>query len=263
MLKRLLVTATLIALAFLAYSCSDNASGPGGDNGSEDPEPYSHTGQPGHAANDILSDDNYSELVIEIDYMPGYSPNDDALESLKQFLEQHTQKSVTIQEPTEIESGGQDSYTANEIRDLEDEHRDAFTEDAEGETLHAYMIIVDGEFEQENVLGIAYYNTSNAFFGEAYDQASGGTGQPSRFRTEATSFQHEFGHLFGLVNIDGSGTDMQEDHQDEENGHHCDNDQCLMYYAIESTDLFGSFIDGEVPELDENCVADIQANGGQ
>lgn len=261
MLKKILTVLVITSLAFLAYSCSDNASGP--DNGSEDPEPYSHDENPGLAAHDILSDDNYSELVVEIDYMPGYAPNDDALENLEEFLEQHTHKSVTILEPEEIESGEQDSYTANEIRELEEEHRDEFTEDSESETLATYMIIVDGEFEQENVLGIAYYNTSNAFFGEAYEQASGGTGQPSRQQTETTSFQHEFGHLFGLVNIDGSGTDMEQDHQDEDNGHHCDNEECLMYYAMEDTDVFDNFFGSEPPELDDNCVADIQANGGR
>lgn len=247
-----------LAITFLFFSCSDN---PSGTNNNSENEPYSHTQNPGLSANDFLSDDEFTELVVEVDYMDGFEPDAEALQRLQEFLEERLHKtSVTILDPTLIEAGGQESYTANEIRDLEDEYRDEFSE---GEVLAAYMIIVDGEYEQNNVLGIAYYNTSNAFFGAAYDQASGGIGQPSRYRTETVSFRHEFGHLFGLVDIEGSGTDMQTDHKDEENGSHCDNDQCLMYYAMESTDLFGSFIEGETPQLDQNCIDDLQANGGK
>lgn len=228
------------------------------------PAPYSHTERAGHAANDFLADSNFTELIVEIDYMEGYEPNEEALDSLKTFLEQRLYKStVTIQDPTVIEPGNQENYTAEEIRDLEDQHRDEFTETTEDDRLAAYMIIVDGEYEQSNVLGIAYYNTSNAFFGPAYEQASGGIGQASRFKVEATSFRHEFGHLFGLVNIDGSGTDMQNEHQDENNGHHCDNEECLMYYAMETTDLFGEFVGEDIPSLDQNCILDLQANGGR
>lgn len=59
---------------------------------------------------------------------------------------------------------------------------------------------------------------------------------------------------------------MQTDHKDEENGNHCDNESCLMYYAMERPDLISQFLDldGEdVPGLDTNCIADLQANGGK
>lgn len=249
----------VLLLASSALSCTEEPPTGMGNDGEE--EPYSHVRNPGRSANDFLADTAFTGLVVEVDYMVGFEPNAQALDSLRAFLEQRLNKtSVTILEPTEIPAGGQATYTANEVRALEEEHRDELTE---GTTLAAYMIVVDGKYAQNDVLGIAYYNTSSAFFGAAYDQASGGIGQPSRLRMEATSFQHEFGHLFGLVAIEGSGTDMQTEHQDEENGHHCDNDQCLMYYAMESTDLFGSFFEGEIPPLDQNCIDDLRANGGK
>jgi predicted Zn-dependent protease len=197
--------------------------------------------------------------------MENHAPNRDALDSLKSFLERRLNKnSITILEPTVIPGKGQDSYSADEIRELEKDYRDEYTEYDDSNILTVYMIIVDGYFNQQNVLGIAYYNTSTAFFGPSYDEASGGLGQASRFLVEATSFRHEFGHLFGLVNIDGSGTDMQEeDHQDDANGHHCDNDQCLMYYAVETTNFFGQLMGEEIPSLDKNCVFDLRANGGK
>lgn len=256
--KNLTVVFSVILAAFVLQSCLDS-SGP--DTGEIEP-PYSHTGQPGHAANDFLSDSTFTNLIVEVDYMPGYAPNERALDSLKAFFQQRLHKSsITIKEPTEIPPGGQDQYSANDIRELESEQRSTFTQ---GDTLAAYFVIVDGTYEERNLLGIAYYNTSNAFFGPAYDEASSGTGSPSRFQVEATSFRHEFGHLFGLVDIPGSGTEMQEPHQDEEHGNHCDNDQCVMYYAMETTDLIGNTLGGEeIPPLDANCIADLQANDGK
>src|SRR5699024_12805489 len=109
----------------------------------------------------------------------------------------------------------------------------------------------------------AYHNTAVAVFGQSYEEASRRLPQVSRYQIEATSFQHEFGHLLGLVNIEGSGTTMQTPHQDEAHGNHCTNEECLMYYAMESTELFGSIFGGEVPTLDQSCIDDLQANGGK
>lgn len=261
--QRIIPFISVLIITVLVFSCSDTATGPDGDNGENGngSESYSNTEQPGHSANDLLADSNFTELTVEIDYMSGYEPNSDALASLQTFLEERLNKtSITLSDPTEIEAGGQDTYSASEVRDLEDEHRDSSTE---GDHLSAYMIILDGKYEQDNVLGIAYYNTSAAFFGAAYDEVSGDVGQPSRYQTEATSFRHEFGHLFGLVAIDGSGTEMQQDHKSQEHGNHCNNDSCLMYYAMESADVFGSVFGGSVPSLDQNCIDDLQANGGK
>lgn len=251
--------ASLILTFILFQSCTDT-TGPG----TKIPKPtYAHNLNPGRSANDFLADSNYTDLVVEIDYMPGYAPNGRALDSLKSFFRQRLHKSsITIKEPTEIPSGGQDQYSADDVRSLEKDHRSTFTK---GYTLAAYCIIVDGKYAQQNVLGIAYYNTSNAFFGPAYDEASSGIGSPSRYQIEALSFRHEFGHLFGLVGIPTSGTEMQTPHKDPDHGNHCDNDNCLMYYATETTDLVGNTIGSgdEIPPLDANCKADLQANGGK
>lgn len=71
---------------------------------------------------------------------------------------------------------------------------------------------------------------------------------------------HEFGHLFGLVNI---GTDMVENHEDTEHSKHCDKNNCLMYYASETTEIASFLIGNDIPELDENCKNDLIANGGK
>lgn len=250
---------TLLAFLFISYGCVNDPQGT--DNGGNDFS-YDHQQSPGFSANDMLSDENFSELIVEIDYMPGYEPNPRALDSLKAFLEQRLNKTaVTILEPSQIPTGDQNSYSASDVREIEAQERNNFSEE---NILSTYMLITDGYYTQQNVLGIAYYNTSNAFFGPAYDDASSGFGSLSRYQVEAISFRHEFGHLFGLVNIEGSGTEMQTDHQDEQNGHHCDNDNCLMYYAMEQSDIIQQMFNEEtIPALDANCIADLQANGGQ
>lgn len=223
-------------------------------NGGESPSNFSHTQAPGHANEAFIMDILYDQLVVEIQYMPGSKPNETSLSNLQDFLDQHLDKSsITILNPSEIPSGGQDSYTATDVRSLEDQYREEFTN---GSTLAAYVLFLDGEFETENVLGIAYYNTSTAYFHETIDRISGGIGQPSRTQIESTVFAHEFGHLMGLVN---NGTEMNENHHDEENGAHCNVEDCLMYFSVQTTDFFANLFDGSVPELDDFCVADVEA----
>lgn len=251
---------SLFILLFVAFGCESNPQGSGNDGDTD--FTYDRQKTPGYSANDMLSADSFSEIVVEVDYMPGYEPDPRALDSLKAFLEKRLNKSsVTILRPTEISSGNKNSYSSSDVREIEAQQRNTFTEEG---ILSTYMLIVDGYYSQQNVLGIAYFNTSNAFFGPAFDDASTGFGSLTRFQVEAISFRHEFGHLFGLVNIEGSGTDMQTDHQDDQNGNHCDNESCLMYYAMQRSDLIEQlFNDETIPALDANCKADLQANGGK
>lgn len=259
--RKVIFLFVLCLLPFIITFCSENASGPPAEDADE-AFSYSHTQQAGTAANDFLSGTEFTHLIIEVDYMPGYEPNSEALDSLKAFMEQRLHKSsVTIQDPTVVDSRGQERYSAQEISQIEQEERNTFTTK---DTLAAYMIIVDGKYEEQDLLGIAYFNTSNAFFGPSYEEASSGIGPPSRYQIEALSFRHEFGHTFGLVNIPNSGTEMQNPHQDTEHGHHCDNENCLMYYATERTNLVvDTFSGDEIPRLDDNCRADLEANGGK
>lgn len=255
----------VLSLAFIITTCTNTTTGPDKNEGEDAlPQPYSQTIQVGHSANDFLADSNFTSLTIEIDYMEGYPPTQQALDSLQLFLEQRLNKSqITINEPTEIPSGGKQAYTITDVRNLEEEHRDLYTEFSDEDTLTTYMIILDGEYQSGSVLGVAYFNTSTALFGETIDNYSGGVTQPSQWKLESTVMRHEFGHLFGLVNIDGSGTDMQNPHQDSQNGHHCDNDQCLMYWAVETTDFIDNLIGENIPPLDQNCILDLQGNGGK
>lgn len=247
---------TVLLTLFALSSCST---------GPEETKPlpeFSSLAAPGDSAHAYLSDAQFSELKVEIDYMPGYAPDNDALDSLKTFLQNRLNKSsISIQTPTEIPSGGKDAYSQDDILNIEEANRDNFTkvDSKSGNTLWVYFSILDGSYaDNSNVLGLTYLNTSMTFFGSTIQNNSGGVGQVSRTKLEGTTYMHEFGHNMGLV---ANGTPMQQRHQ--ANGAHCDDDSCLMYYAVETTDYTSVLMDSPMPDLDANCRADLQANGGK
>jgi predicted Zn-dependent protease len=228
-------------------------------NGNGEPEPYAHDLAAGASAADFLSAAEFDRLVVEVQYVAGFRPTDAALEEPEAFLNARLNKpaGVEIRLGAALEIPSQATYSAADVRSLEQQHRTVYTE---GKTIAAYLLFLDGEYAGgSNVLGIAYNNTSMAVFVERIGDFTGGPVQPSQETVEATVANHEFGHLLGLVNI---GSAMQTDHHDEANGPHCDNEDCLMHYSVRLTD-FISNLTGGIPSLDQNCIDDLQANGGK
>lgn len=249
---------TLLALLAVGSACSgpttpDNG-GPGG------PNPYNHQLAPGASAHDLLSADDYDRLVVQIQYVDGFPPSVAGLQALEDFLNARLDKpgGITLMTPQAITIAQQATYSAADVRALEQTHRTVFTS---GDTLAAYLLFLDGEVTgNPNVLGFAYNNTSMAIFQEKVMDNTGGLGQPPQATVEATVADHEFGHILGLVNI---GSPMQVEHQDEPNGAHCDDPDCLMYWSVRTTDFLANLTGGTVPELDQDCLDDLQANGGK
>lgn len=107
---------------------------------------------------------------------------------------------------------------------------------------------------------------------------------------ETATLNHEFGHLFGLVNL---GTVPVNDHEDPEAENHCVVEGCLMRaeltfgspgaraMAVNSKEELVSAcsLSGNsvlklleyqasrglalVPDLDDECIIDLQNNGGR
>ncbi len=234
--------------------CGDGATDPPNGSGS-----YAHNRAPGASANDFLSGVDFDRLVVEVQYVAGFRPTDAALQALTTFLQNRLNKrqGVAIQLRPALQIQSQASYSTADVRALEQQHRTSYTS---GRTIVAYLLFLDGEFAGgSNVLGIAYNNTSMAVFAEKIGQFTGGALEPSRETVEATVANHEFGHLLGLVN---NGSPMQTEHQDEPNGHHCDNGNCLMHYSVRLSDFIANLLGG-IPQLDQNCLDDLRANGGK
>lgn len=217
-----------------------------------------HNRTVGASANELLSSSKYSSLKIEIQYMPGYIPDAAALDHLKAVLEGLLNKPAGISIVTrEIPAAISSSLSVNDIITIEKNNRTAFTN---GSELAVYLLYTNGAYTDPGVLGVAYKNTSAALFGKKIHDNSGGIGQASRTKLVATVAEHEMAHLLGLVDL---GTAMQTGHKDAAHGNHCNNANCLMYYASETTDILGFLLTGNIPVLDQNCRADLQANGGK
>lgn len=254
--KKLSLLIVCFSLAVITFSCSDTSTDP-----NDDPQQQEFNSQqgPGDSAELYLQNDDYSQLQVEIDYMAGYEPTQEALSSLETFLTERLNKDNITINTNEIPARGDGPYSTDMITTIEEEERDNYTE-AGSSTLHAYILIVDGEFtDNSNVLGIAYWNTSMALFGEAIDNISGsGPTSPSQEQVESTVLRHEVGHNMGLV---GNGTPTQSDHKTDGSAH-CTTDECLMAPSVRTGDIFQN-LSGEVPKLDQYCLEDLQANGGK
>ena len=248
----------LILVSGFLFSCSNDDS-QDSDNPNNPPDSNYHLQGVGDSAEDLLRQDNFNTLTIEVLYVSGFQPTDGTISNLSAFLGNRLNKSSVNVTLNEISSPGLAPYSVNEIIDVEEEYRTAFNDNSE---LTVFAFFADGSFsDNNNVLGVAYRNTSVALFEQRIQELSGGVGQPSQTLLESTVLQHEFGHIMGLVNV---GTPLQSNHQDEAHGKHCDVQDCLMYYTAETGDVVSNLIGlGSVPDLDSQCIADLQANGGR
>lgn len=217
-----------------------------------------HNKAVGFSANQLLSAGTYKSLKIEIQYVTGYAPDAAALNHLQNVLSSYLNKPSGITMVTkEISTPVPTVLSIDQVKSLEEENRTVFTT---GDQIGVYFLYTNGSFTDDKVLGAAFRNTSMVLFGKKIHENSGGLGQPSRTKLEATVLEHEFGHILGLVDI---GSPMQTNHKDPAHGNHCSNTNCLMYYAAETTDILGFLVTGNIPLLDANCAADLQANGGK
>ncbi|MGY5847711.1 hypothetical protein ACW6QP_09840 [Salegentibacter sp. HM20] len=217
----------------------------------------------GDSARELLSDDEFTSMHLEIVYVDGYQPEASAIAGFKQFLEQRTYKPDGINiSMRAASSSGKAPFSIQEIADIEKDERTIYNA---GDEIAVYVYFADGSNEDDEnnkfVLGSAFRNTSIVIYGETVKKFAARAGAPSKSDIEEAVLNHEFGHLFGLVDL---GTEAQSDHVDSDNRGHCTTSGCLMQASIE----FGSGIideieGGRVPSLGDACILDLQANGGR
>ena len=212
----------------------------------------------GVSANDFLSASKYTAVNVQLQYMPGYAPDATALNNLTAFLNTFINKPGGINiTQTQIAASGKTVITVADLTAIEKTNRTQFNS---GSLLSVYVVFADAPYSTSNVIGLAYKNTTLAVFGPTIASNSGGINQTSRAKLETTAEEHEFGHLLGLTNL---GTSMVTPHEDDAHKAHCNNTACLMYYTTQTTVMGGILLTGPVPQLDANCKADLQANGGK
>ena len=218
---------------------------------------YPNTQSVGYSAYDMLSSSVYQKIILEINCYNIY-PEQNTLTEIESFLNNNLNKDNIVIKIDSLNSINQNEISQSDLTSFDASSR---TNISMGDQLVINCNYYDANFEQENVLGVAFYNTSIALFGKKIESLSSGVLQPPRWQIESTVFLHELGHLLGLVNV---GTQMVTNHQDEPHGHHCDNENCLMYWAVETSDVVNGLLEtNSIPSLDENCKADLKGNGGK
>lgn len=253
---------TVIFLAANFVSCNKNDNNPGGKN-AYNPNYILNKQDVGNSANDLLAATNYRHLEVEIQYADGYEPSSAAINNFKTFLNQRLNKPSGITYKfSPIIAPNQQTYSLLDIQNIERMNRTVYTRK---DTIGIYFFFADGAYSQDTdnskILGVAYQNTSMVLFEKTIQNFSDDINEPSRFALETVVWQHEMGHILGLVN---TGSPMQTIHQDEPHGHHCTNKNCLMYYTAETGDVITNLVTGgTIPSLDQNCIDDLRANGGK
>ncbi len=239
----------------------------------------------GDSANDILSNTDFTSLLIEIAYVEGFRPTQEAMDAFENYLRARTFKEVIEIQYNSLPSPNQESLTIQEVANLEDENRVNYND---GSTLAIYIYFADSPDESDDeasglvTLGSVYRNTSMVVYAQTVRDLAARSILISVADVESATLNHEFGHLFGLVDL---GTAMVNDHEDvqrdeegnpelDSNGNPIENNHCVVEGCLMRAELqFGGGIMGmlesraarglSVPSLDAECILDLQGNGGR
>lgn len=218
----------------------------------------------GTSAEDLLSDDQYDNLIVELGYT-SFAPEPESINALRDFLESRVNKPGGIQfQVTQIPDQAGAPFTLDDIKSFEEEYRTYYTT---GSTIAVFLFFSNGsssnDTETSVTLGTAYRNTSIVVYQKTLEAIT--TSEPELLPIlEQTTMEHEFGHILGLVNIQGDDI-HPTGHEDPSVSKHCIIENCLMYF--DATNVGRSTIQklrsrGTVPQLDPLCIEDLQAKGG-
>lgn len=209
---------------------------------------------------DYLSDRDYTTWVIEVDTVQGQAPSSGALDLLRSRLAEVADKpgGIEIRSSDTLPARG-GTWSSRDIQDLSSSSRDTKTS---GSTVVTHLLFLDGQFRTEDVIGVAIGHETIAIFSQTIrDNCTplNGclTGADSVFRAVLV---HEFGHAMGLVD---NGIRMVNPHEDGEHPGHSNNDGSVMYWAVETTNIFNVFSGGPPTTFDSNDKADMRAAGGK
>ncbi|UII78565.1 hypothetical protein [Flagellimonas sp. CMM7] len=246
----------------------------------------------GSSANDFLSNDNFDRLLVEIGYVEGFQPTGQTVSNFEDYLRERTFKQNIEFSFKSLSSPDEETLVLDEIAELENENRTAYNN---GTTLAIYIYFADAPSDGDDLdeglvtLGAVYRNTSMVIYESTIRDLASRSSLITVTDVETATLNHEFGHLFGLVNL---GTVPVNDHEDPDAENHCDVPGCLMRAELQfgaptarSLAAKGSVLTSPcnlsgdsmlklletrtssglaaVPVLDAECILDLQSNGGR
>ena len=211
-------------------------------------------GIPGGLTLACLDDSKYTSMVLEIDYAPGYQPDTSSTNLLLQRLESVCNKPLGINVMfTETNFLNDGDWSANDIREASGDTKSVSPRD--GSVLTWQFMFPSGMYEDESVLGVAVDASTVALFKDSIDDAENIFRRPSAEKIENSVLVHEAGHLLGLVNLVYTSP---ADHEDPDHPGHSNNEDSVMYWAVESASI-SNFFDNELPtEFDSDDIADLE-----
>lgn len=199
----------------------------------------------------------YADLIVEIDYQSGVTPDQNAVSHLLDIIRRYADKpaGVTLSGGNEFGSD-RTQWTTSDLRATADANRQHYSD---ADTTVVYILYVRGglydDGQETNAIGVAHRASEIAVFPEKWSGGSLGALLGSDANVERSVLVHEWGHLLGLVNISYT-SDI--DHEDPEHPKHSSNRGSAMYWAIESTAI-GQVFSGPPPDdFDDADRADIE-----
>lgn len=168
---------------------------------------------------------------------------------------------LSLADMTSIPAQNKSSYSQSEIRELAEAYQPVESSENQGVI---FVLFLDGYYnsngqELTNVLGVSVGSFVVALFKPVIAAVPGGgvLGGDPKPQVEQATIVHEVGHAIGLVD---NGVALHTDHLDEANGKHCDNQNCVMYWANEGagglSNLFGGASATELV-FGQECKGDI------
>jgi hypothetical protein len=190
-------------------------------------------------------------LAIEVAYVAGRKPTQQALDHLTTILRREAQKpdGITVVAGAQL-PGSATSYSLADIVSLESRFRHLHSN---GSVATIWIAALNGDYSQgSGTLGLAFRATAEVLFEDQIKQAANLF--VSADAIERSVITHETGHLLALINI---GYHSAYDHEDPSHPHHSKYQSSVMYWAIEDTSIATILSGGPPDDFDQYDRADL------